>query len=271
VGKTGGEAGVQQGYAGDVSCFNCGRFWGDGAACQFCGQVSGLAAGVVLSSAGKRCIANLIEVVIALATCGIGYVIWSLIIFGKGQSPGKQLMGMRVVSIATSTQASWGTMFLREFLAKLLIGFLLGWLIIPYFWLLIDKNKQQLWDKMLDTVVVDDPDTLVGTVPHAPGYPPPPPYPPSQPGQQPGQQPVQQAPWEVAQPWETPRSMGGQPDPWVQQQPGPSAGDQGQPETQGQGQQPAQPARESGARVCRSCGYENSDSSQSCKSCRAPL
>ena len=56
-------------------------------------------------------------------------------------------------------------MFVREHLVKLLIGVFLGWLVIPYFWLLWDKNRQQLWDKMLDTVVVDDPNGLVGTVP----------------------------------------------------------------------------------------------------------
>jgi hypothetical protein len=78
---------------------------------------------------------------------------------------------MRVVSIATATRSSWGTMFLREFLAKLAIAFFLGWLVLPYFWLLWDKNKQQLWDKMLDTVVVDDPGDLVGSVsPAAWGY-----------------------------------------------------------------------------------------------------
>jgi len=136
---------MQQGYAGGAACFNCGRYWGEGTTCQFCGQLYGLPAGIVISSAGKRCVAHLLESVLALATCGIGYLIWSLIIFGNGQTPGKQLMGMRVVSIATATRASWGTMFLREFLAKLAIGLFLGWLVLPFFWLLWDKNKQQLW------------------------------------------------------------------------------------------------------------------------------
>ena len=49
-------------------------------------------------------------------------------------------------------------MFLREFIAKAVIYVLaeltLG---IVYFWLLWDKNNQELWDKMVGTIVVNDP------------------------------------------------------------------------------------------------------------------
>lgn len=158
---------MQSGFADGAPCFNCGRLWGDGAICQYCHQVYGLAAGLTVATPGRRCLAYLLEVTLAIATCGIGHLIWSLFTFGDGQSPAKKLLGLRVVNLATSARATWGTMFLREILAKMLIGALLGWAVIPYFWLLIDKNKQQLWDKLLDTMVVEDPNGLVEAAPRA--------------------------------------------------------------------------------------------------------
>jgi len=155
---------VQPAYGGEI-CFNCGRPWGGGCACQVCGQMWGFPNGVIASSAGKRLVAHLLESMLVLVTCFIGWLIWALFTFANGQTPAKQLMGMRTVNIVTGTRAGWGRMFVREVLAKLLVGFFLGWLIVPYFWLLFDKNKQQLWDKVVDTGVVDDPHGLVGNQP----------------------------------------------------------------------------------------------------------
>jgi uncharacterized RDD family membrane protein YckC len=159
----------QPAYAMEA-CFNCGRPWGVGCGCQFCGQMFGLPQGVVISSAGKRLGAYCLEVGLALVTLVFGWLIWSLIIYGRGQTPAKQLLGMRVVTLASGTRAGWGRMFVREFLAKALVGFVAGCAFyIPYFWLLWDKNKQQLWDKLMDTVVVEDPNNLVTSEP-PPGY-----------------------------------------------------------------------------------------------------
>jgi uncharacterized RDD family membrane protein YckC len=123
---------------------------------------------VTLSSAGKRLIAHLLDDVLAIATCGIGWLVWACFTFGNGQTPAKQLMGMRTVNLQTGVRAGWGRMFVREILAKSLVGFLLGWLILPYFWLLWDRDKQQLWDKLVDTTVVDDPQHQVGSEPGPP-------------------------------------------------------------------------------------------------------
>ena len=125
----------------------------------------GFPVGVVVSSAGKRLIAHLLEFGLMLVTCFIGWLIWALFTFANGQTPAKQIMGMRTVNIVTGARAGWGRMFVREVCAKSLIGFFLGWLVFPYFWLLWDKNKQQLWDKMVETTVLDDPNGLVTAQP----------------------------------------------------------------------------------------------------------
>lgn len=155
---------MQQG-SGVAACYNCGRPWGDGGACQYCSQTYGFPAGIVTSSSGKRFVAYLLEIALVMVTCAIGWLIWALIVFGRGQTPAKQIMGMRVANMTTLTRSGWGRTFVREVIAKGLIGIFLGWLIVPYFWLLWDKNRQQLWDKMVDTVVVDDPNGLVTDVP----------------------------------------------------------------------------------------------------------
>ena len=56
-----------------------------------------------------------------ICTLGIGYVIWSLIIWERGTTPAKSLMGMRVITTADRQPAGWGTMFLREAIYKFLI------------------------------------------------------------------------------------------------------------------------------------------------------
>jgi hypothetical protein len=139
-------------------CPSCHREWGAGIACQFCDQVEGLPLGVHLSSPGRRLGAHLLEGVLFFVTLAIGYVIWMLIVFGRGQTPGKQLLGMRTIKMRTNARASWGTMFLREFIAKGVIYFAsfvtLG---LVNLWLVWDKNKQELWDKVVGTIVVNDP------------------------------------------------------------------------------------------------------------------
>src|SRR5688572_18883873 len=113
----------------------------------------GFPTGIVVSSAGKRLVGRLLEVLLILVTCGIGWLIWAAFTFANGQTPAKQLIGMRTVNIATGARSGWGRMFVREVFAKLVIDLFLGWLVLPYFWLLWDRNKQQLWDKMVETAV----------------------------------------------------------------------------------------------------------------------
>ena len=64
---------------------------------------------------------------------------------------------MRTVAIRKGERASWGTMFVREFIAKPVIYmatfFTFG---LANLWLVWDKNKQELWDKVVTTIVVND-------------------------------------------------------------------------------------------------------------------
>lgn len=145
-------------------CPNCGQGWGGGSqSCAFCGQVSGLPNGIVLSSAGRRFGGYLLDGLLIVVTLVIGWIIWSLVVWAQGQTPGKQLLGMRVVRLDQRTYAGWGKMFLREFLGKLIVYFVASFVfgigaLIADCWLLWDKDRQELWDKIAGTVVVNDPE-----------------------------------------------------------------------------------------------------------------
>ena len=62
--------------------------------------------GDVVSTVGKRFGQYLLDGLLMIATLGIGYLIWSLIIWSKGQTPGMQCLGMRCVKQDTGETAS---------------------------------------------------------------------------------------------------------------------------------------------------------------------
>lgn len=97
------------------------------------------------------------EAVLIVVTLGVGYIVWALIAFDRGQTPGKQVLGMRVIKLTDGKVARFGTTFLREFIAKPVISVLsLATAGIVNFWLVWDRDTQQLWDKVVGTIVVND-------------------------------------------------------------------------------------------------------------------
>jgi hypothetical protein len=131
---------------------------------------AGAAAGVPgaalqLATPGKRFGAMLLEIVLAIVTLGIGWLIWSVIVWQKATSPAKSLMNMRVVKVSENRPATFGEMALRELVGKsLLANFTIGIsYIIGGVMLINDKaNHQALWDKMVETTVVEDPNNQFG-------------------------------------------------------------------------------------------------------------
>jgi uncharacterized RDD family membrane protein YckC len=63
-----------------------------------------------------------LDAVLVLVTFYIGYIVWALIIWGQGQTPGKQILRMRVYALETSKPATWAHMAIRQFLIPLTIG-----------------------------------------------------------------------------------------------------------------------------------------------------
>ena len=138
-------------------CSNCGKENADTATfCASCGgQISGgavqpspaSAAGAAeLASIGRRLGALVLDGVLGLLTLYIGWLIWSLIVYGRGQTPGKQLVGIYAARVDDpERRLSWGSMFLREIVIKyLLFAVLLSAVTLGIAWVL--DNLWALWD-----------------------------------------------------------------------------------------------------------------------------
>jgi len=100
-------------------------------------------------------------VLVILGIILLGYIVWWLIALGNGQTPGKQIVGIRVIK-DDGSPSNWGYTFLREFVIKLLlVGFISDMTfgiarLVDYLWPLWDRAEkmQTLHDKMLRTIVV---------------------------------------------------------------------------------------------------------------------
>lgn len=90
----------------------------------------------VLATPGHRIGAIAVDIGLYLVTFGIGYFIWNLIVMAQGQSPGKQILKVRVMSEVTNKPANWGHMAIRNFLIPMAMA--LPFLIPYYVWVFKD-------------------------------------------------------------------------------------------------------------------------------------
>lgn len=114
--------------------------------------------GVREAGVGIRLVAYLLEAVLQIVTLGLGWLIWAAVIAGKGQTPAKQLLDLRVIDADDSSVFGFGRMlFLRGILAglvaALVIPVTLGIIVLMPLW---TKRKQNIWDKISNSVVVVD-------------------------------------------------------------------------------------------------------------------
>ena len=111
-----------------------------------------------MSSKGKRFGAFLLEVVLVIVTLVIGWLVWAIILWQKGQSPAKSILKMRVLKIDQNRAANIGEMAMRELVGKWLLSIVPFWALINGVVLLVDEKSQAVWDKIAGTTVIDDPD-----------------------------------------------------------------------------------------------------------------
>jgi len=67
-----------------------------------------------LASIGHRLGGKALDFALSLVTLNIGWLIWSFVVWGNGQTPGKQILKMRVYDKTTRKPAKWGHMAIRE-------------------------------------------------------------------------------------------------------------------------------------------------------------
>jgi uncharacterized RDD family membrane protein YckC len=123
-------------------------------------QASGLnlPMGVELASIGRRIGAYFLTIPLAIVTLGIGYVIWGLIVWGQGQTPALQVLGMRCWRPETGRVAGWWWMALREIVGRFIEGFLGPITLVVSFVLMVSgRERKCLHDHIAGTVVLRDP------------------------------------------------------------------------------------------------------------------
>ena len=83
----------------------------------------------------------------------VAYLLWALVLFAKGTTPGKRLLRMYVFK-ESGERAGFFTMFFREWIGKWISAavFFLGFL-----WILLDKDWQGWHDKLASTYVAIPP------------------------------------------------------------------------------------------------------------------
>ena len=132
-----------------------------------------------MASKGQRIGACPLDAFLGIATFGIGYIVWSLVFFDRGQTPAKQVLNLRVVSVAKRHCIGRAKMMVREWVLKGWPGWLLltlvltaadahaGWFSLVFagwclLWfasiilLLVDERNRAGWDMALGTVVIND-------------------------------------------------------------------------------------------------------------------
>ena len=127
-------------------------------------QLSGLVLpnGVQLASVGRRIGAYFLAIPLAIVTLGIGYVIWGLVVWGRGQTPAQQVLGMRCWKTDTGRVAGWGSMALREVIGTVVEGIFFVGLVVSFILMLTRKDRQCLHDLIGGTVVLHDPNKILG-------------------------------------------------------------------------------------------------------------
>ena len=129
-------------------------------------QLSGLnlPEGTQLASVGRRIGAWFLAIPLFIVTLGIGYIVWGLVVWGRGQTPALQVLGMRVWRPETNKVAGFWFMALREIVGRVIDGILSLITEITSFVLFVaGKKHQSLHDVIAGTVVLRDPDNVLAS------------------------------------------------------------------------------------------------------------
>jgi uncharacterized RDD family membrane protein YckC len=119
--------------------------------------------GTQLASVGRRIGAAFLAIPLSIVTLGIGYLIWGLILWGRGQTPTYQVLGMRCWRPETGRVAGWWWMALREIIGGIVEGILsIITELVSFILFLSTKEHRSLHDMVAGTVVLHDPNKVLG-------------------------------------------------------------------------------------------------------------
>jgi uncharacterized RDD family membrane protein YckC len=118
--------------------------------------------GLPLANVGRRIGAYFLAIPLAIITLGIGYLIWGLIVWNRGQTPALQVLGMRTWHPETRKVPGFWRMALREIVGGIVEGFFIIGL-ISFIMMLTGRERKTIHDHIAGTVVLYDPDKRLAT------------------------------------------------------------------------------------------------------------
>src|ERR1700687_952868 len=123
-----------------TTCVVCASPLGRSACCGTCHVlVSDRDGTIVRAPRAARWLALLVDLVLIVATLGIGWLAWCVVLAPKGQSPGDALAGVRIIR-RDGTAASMGRLAARLGIRILLFG------LLDYLCMFVNKDARTLHD-----------------------------------------------------------------------------------------------------------------------------
>jgi uncharacterized RDD family membrane protein YckC len=118
--------------------------------------------GTVLANPGRRIGAFFLTIPLVIITLGIGYVIWGLIVWGNGQTPALQVLGMRCFRPETNRVAGFWWMALRETVGRIAESILsIITELTSFIFMLTRPDRKTIHDLVAGTVVLHDPNKVL--------------------------------------------------------------------------------------------------------------
>lgn len=104
---------------------------------------------------GTRIGSYVLELLLAIITLGIGWLIWSIVLWSEGLSPAKKMMGLVVIDRRTGRPATGGTMAFRELVGKGVLGAMTCGItgIVSIFMVLGGGERRAVHDSIASTIV----------------------------------------------------------------------------------------------------------------------
>ena len=115
-----------------------------------------LGIGVVPCGNGTRLWATVLDGLLFVVTCGIGWLIWDIVLWQQSTSPAKKMLNLKIVDINTGAPASMQQMLLREVLGKMILSTVTSGVttLVGAVLILVVPGRQGVWDYIAKTTVV---------------------------------------------------------------------------------------------------------------------
>ncbi len=95
----------------------------------------------------RKALAGLLDGVLVVALLGVGWLAWAAVVAGSGQTPGRQVVGIRLVDSHDRRPLGWARMVVLRGVVGVTVAAATAVLTVGVVWLL------PLWDRRNQTVV----------------------------------------------------------------------------------------------------------------------